>query len=81
MGTEWRRNVAGNSGKPVRLRLKVCPKSQGVKQRVRSRGKEVTKGSPRWPGGCGAMGAPDVRPQAQVGWTWAAARLLPQGTG
>lgn len=46
MGAEWRWNVAGNPGKPVRPGLKICPKSQGVKQCVRSRGKEVTKGSP-----------------------------------
>lgn len=33
--------MAGNSGKPVGSGLKVCPKSHGVQQRVRSRGKEV----------------------------------------
>lgn len=59
--------MAGGHGKPVTPGLKVSPKPQGVKQRVRSRGKEVTRGSPRWPGGCRVGGGVGGRAAAGAG--------------
>lgn len=76
-GRRW--SAAGNPGWSVRPRLRNHPKSCGLKQCARNRGREAVKGSQCWPAWMGAWA--DVRPRVQVGCTWARARLHSKGTG